>query len=406
MNKTNKNKARKNKDGRSKSKTSQWQQIETNIKLNKDTGKYQVTLYDGERRGYKNVETLQEAREVLIEYGAKRIRGGGYKLTPETFTEYAENFLGICTLKASTKDGYKAILNRIRRAPIGRLKIRDIIPRDIEVYKKSLMDEGHLGRNTINKHINFISTVFEDTVKNGIKDINPARTIARLTRNSYHGQALTVEQVNDLIETLETENGGIDTLTLQAAVYLGLFAGLRRGEVFGLKWESINFPESLIKIENTRVFVRDKGLIDDTPKSQEGFREVGANPFLLDTLKRLRETQAAICKKPCEYVLSTGKGEPYKSCSNIERRFKAILQKAELPNIRFHDLRDTYGTLACEAGVNLTIIASQLGHSSIAITGKYYVQQRKENAQKAANAIFEVIKQEHLDRRAAAQNAK
>ncbi len=213
------NKARKNKDGRSKSKTSFWEQIETNIKLNTDTGKYQVTLYDGERRGYKNVETLQEARQLLIEYGAKRIRGGGYKLTPETFTEYAENFLGTCTLKASTKDGYKAILSRIKRAPIGRLKIRDIIPRDIEIYKKSLMDEGHLGRNTINKHINFISTVFEDTVKNGIKDSNPARAITRLTKNSYHGQALTAKQVNDLIETLETETEGIDGLTLKTAVY-------------------------------------------------------------------------------------------------------------------------------------------------------------------------------------------
>jgi integrase len=50
------------------------------------------------------------------------------------------------------------------------------------------------------------------------------------------------------------------------------------------------------------------------------------------------------------------------------RSFKPLLERADLPRIRFHDLRHTCATLLLTKGVHPKIVSEMLGHSSIAIT--------------------------------------
>ncbi len=387
-----KNTARRNKDGRSKSRTSQWEQIATNLKRNKKTGKFQATFCDKEKREYQNFDTLEEAKAALAEYAHKKSTGRGYKITKETFTEYAAAFIERSThLELTTKDGYRSILKRIQQELIGALKISKIIALDIENYINKLRASKELSNATINKHRDFISTVFDDAIKNGFLWVNPALAVRRLKKEPFRGTALTVSQVRTLTETLEREKGNQN---IKVAVYLGLFAGLRRGEVFGLKWEHVNFTDNTIYICNARVDINGKGATDKAPKSKEGYRTVGINPLLISTLKEVYELQINRFKKPCVYVLSTETGEPYRYYSTIERQFKRALKVAELPNIRYHDLRDTYGTLMSNAGVNMALIANQMGHSSTATTLKYYIQQNKDNARAAANTMFAFVLQE------------
>ncbi len=386
------NTARKNKDGRRKSRTSQWEQIATNLKRNKKTGKFQVTFCDKSKKEYRNFDTIEEAKAALAEFAHRKNTGRGCKITKETLSEYAAAFLErAISLELTTKDGYRSILKRIQKEPIGEIQIKKIAAVDIENYLKKLQESKELSNTTINKHRDFISTVLEDAIKNGFLWTNPANRIRRLKKEPFRGTALTPKQVNRLIETLENTK---DNLNIKVAIYLGLFAGLRRGEVFGLKWESIDFEGKTVDICNARVDINGKGATDKAPKSKEGYRTVGANVLLIDTLKQVKNMQIDRFKKPCEYVLSTESGEPYRYYSTIERQFKRVLRAAELPNIRFHDLRDTYGTLMSHAGVNMALIANQMGHSSTATTLKYYIQQSKDNAKAAANALFSLVLKE------------
>ncbi|CAN5910128.1 hypothetical protein BH23ACT11_BH23ACT11_12660 [soil metagenome] len=69
-----------------------------------------------------------------------------------------------------------------------------------------------------------------------------------------------------------------------------------------------------------------------------------------------------------DLVFTTGVGTPMSRADLITRSFKPLLRRANLPNIRFHDLRHTCATLLLSRGVHAKLVQELLGHSTIAIT--------------------------------------
>jgi integrase len=74
---------------------------------------------------------------------------------------------------------------------------------------------------------------------------------------------------------------------------------------------------------------------------------------------------------PTGLVFCSENGTPI-SPSNLNRQFDALLRKANLPDIRFHDLRHTYATLSIAAGVDLYTLSRRMGHNSIMVTADKY----------------------------------
>lgn len=68
-----------------------------------------------------------------------------------------------------------------------------------------------------------------------------------------------------------------------------------------------------------------------------------------------------------DFVFSHGAGEPLLGRHVTTREFQPLLRRAELPPIRFHDLRHTFATLQLAAGTNPKIVSEVLGHKDVAI---------------------------------------
>ena len=65
-------------------------------------------------------------------------------------------------------------------------------------------------------------------------------------------------------------------------------------------------------------------------------------------------------------------GDPLDGRDVTQKRFRAVLEKAGVPRIRFHDLRHTYATLQLTAGTHPKLVQEVLGHSTIALTLDVY----------------------------------
>lgn len=76
---------------------------------------------------------------------------------------------------------------------------------------------------------------------------------------------------------------------------------------------------------------------------------------------------------------------------NLHRQLKSLLRKADLPNIRFHDLRYTHATLLLQAGVHPKIVQERLGHSSISMTMDIYSHVFPHMQSQASNQISEIL---------------
>ncbi len=160
-------------------------------------------------------------------------------------------------------------------------------------------------------------------------------------------------------------------------VLTALLTGVRESELFGLFWEDFDWDHDVVRVRR-QLFWRfgryqerkegSPGYIFVKPKSHYAIREIDLSPILKkELLKRyLRDSKHGL-------VFRTKKHTPFIPNNVYKRKFKPALQKAGIEgNVRFHDLRHTFGALKIEQGENPYYIQRQMGHSSIQVTFDIY----------------------------------
>jgi integrase len=90
-------------------------------------------------------------------------------------------------------------------------------------------------------------------------------------------------------------------------------------------------------------------------------------------------------------VFATGKGTPIDAQNIINRFFKPLLKRAQLPDIRWHDLRHTYATLLLAHGTHPTYVQKSLGHASVQLTLDRYSHWMPSMGRNTADGIDEAL---------------
>src|SRR5436853_5858572 len=168
---------------------------------------------------------------------------------------------------------------------------------------------------------------------------------------------------------------------MEALFCLALATGARRGELMGLKWQDIDFSTNTWHIRRTLSRIPSKlsaekgrGFEETEPKTRQSRRSVVIAPFAIEALKqhRIRQLEAKLKAGPNwqehDYVFCTSIGTHIHPDRDILSQLKILLNKAGLPDIRFHDLRHSAATLLLTAGIHPKVVQEILGHSQISMT--------------------------------------
>ena len=142
-------------------------------------------------------------------------------------------------------------------------------------------------------------------------------------------------------------------------------------------------------------------IIESEPKNSRGYRSIVLAPFVLEVLIRHRIQQvkmrfAAAIWQESDFVFCTSHGTPF-AAANLRTMFKALLKKAGLPDIRFHDLRHSVATLLLSIGTHPKVVQELLGHGSIGITMDTYshvMPTMQKNAMARLDAILGGVSQQ------------
>jgi integrase len=171
---------------------------------------------------------------------------------------------------------------------------------------------------------------------------------------------LTSEQVQEFLETARGDR-------LYAVYVVAIGTGMRLGEIFGLQWPDVDFKGRAINVQNTLIEINGKLSLAE-PKTPKSRRRVDLPRFVVDVLTkhRAQSVREGFAKGPWVFCNSTG--GPLRRTHFHVNHFKPLLASAELPAIRFHDLRHTSATLLLTAGVHPKVVQERLGHSQIGIT--------------------------------------
>jgi integrase len=213
----------------------------------------------------------------------------------------------------------------------------------------------------------------------------------------YKAQVLDQETILDLVINK------IPGHPMAIPIILGGLSGLRRGEVLGLQWSDINLEKGTMHINAQRTAADE----DDTKRSEvktaSSDRTIPIPQFTLEMLKLMKRDQDDLKERYADkysdlgYVccrMQSDYGKPFHP-NYISNNFSDVLEKANLPHIRFHDLRHSHATNLIHLRIPITTVSKLLGHESPDITLKTYAHVFNEmydaDIQEINNAYNETI---------------
>ena len=173
-----------------------------------------------------------------------------------------------------------------------------------------------------------------------------------------------------------------DLARVDRALYLtAAMAGLRQGELLGLRWRDVDWAAQKVRV--VRPYVRGKFR---TPKSRLSSRAVPMADRVGQELELL--FQASAYQAEDDLVFGhPHTGHPLER-SQVSKRFKRTLKRASVREIRFHDLRHTFGTRCAAAGVPLRTLQAWMGHADIKTTMVYTHYAPGANEAELVNGVF------------------
>lgn len=326
------------------------------------SGKYQASFVGPNGRRQNAPDTFltkTDANRWLAKVEADLSRGTWLddQLGRQPFGDYARTWL-----RDNTKIGprYRETCMRNLRLHMTALEdipLRALTPPVIREWYASAM-RGKGGRTSIQQSYRFLHAVLATAVRDGAIPANPANISGAGTDRAKERPVASVAQVAALIEAI--------TPRYRAAVLLGAWCGMRRGEIIALKPEDIDLKAATVTVRGSRVELLESTVaFDAPPKTDAGKRTINVPPHVLPIL----ETHMSAWTGP-DRVFVGRDGKPMRGDA-IRQAFRRARLKVGMPGFRFHDLRHTGQTLAASAGATTKDLMKRLGHSSSAAANRY-----------------------------------
>ena len=259
------------------------------------------------------------------------------------------------------------------------VKLQDITIKDVETYYNykfvsGRLDgkEGGLSLRTIKLHSVALSQIFEHAIYSGLIKENPCKYAKFPKESNTTSHVASFYNVNQCNELLNKTKG----TPLYNMIHITFLYGLRRSELMGLKWDAIDFDNNTLTIKHTVVLSK-KVVQKDKTKNRTSNRTYPLLPEVREILLELQEEQNNYKRelknayKESGYVFTKADGTAYYP-SYPTHELSKVLERNNMPHIRWHDLRHSTASFLIEKGWHVKDISEWLGHSSITTTMDIY----------------------------------
>lgn len=281
----------------------------------------------------------------------------------------------------------------------GKYKLKEIKRRMVQQYVNLLAD--NVSPKTVRAYKMWLHTVFDTAICEDIikPHCNPTDNIKLPPKNKPDIEAYTLDEVNKLLELSANDN--INHLVIG----LGTLAGLRRGEMLGLRWQDVDLTKgsSVLHIVQTVVVVDDIVYVKE-PKTKAGKRDIPIPEALADILRneKIRYTTNKLRLgaefKDKGYVISKENGEPYRP-DGVSIHYERFMYKVEkehrIPYKSLHKLRHSYATLLIDGGANPKVVQKNLGHEDVTMTLGTYAHAYADRQRSEVDKLDSVISFNH-----------
>ena len=248
-------------------------------------------------------------------------------------------------LKPKSQEDYQRNMRVCIKPKLGNILVHQVTRQDIARLHHSLRDTPYVANRTVA----VLSKFFNWCEKFGYREDgkNPCRHIDKFKETPRQRFLSQKEQVRlgEILEQVRLEKV-ISEYAIYAIRLLSL-TGARLNEILTLKWEYINWERGTLEL----------------PDSKTGAKSIYLNEPAKDILSEI------VRQSDNSYVICGSKQGGH--IVNLQKSWRRVRARADLEDVRLHDLRHTFASIAVSSGMSLPVIGALLGHSQPRTTARY-----------------------------------
>jgi integrase len=266
--------------------------------------------------------------------------------------------------KPSVLRGYRADLRNYVLPDLGAVRLADVRRGDLQALVDRMLGRG-LSPSKVRNVLMPIRAIYRHAIERDEIMVNPTSNLRLPSEEATEPRVATAAEAVALLTALPEGD--------RALWATAFYAGLRLGELQGLRWGDVDLARGIIRIE--RGWDAKEGPIE--PKSKKGRRSVPVSGALRDFLVAHK---AATNRDGSDFVFGSRAGRPFTPSYTRKRAARAwtaanakrIERGLEpLAPIGLHECRHTFVSLMFDAGLSLERIGDYVGHSSAYMTDRY-----------------------------------
>lgn len=323
--------------------------------------------------------------------------------------------LNTATLTPKTKEGISNCINNHICPVIGGMRMRDVTNDDA---RRVMAACSAMSNESQKKILNVLRRVFDAAELSNIVQRSPVKGIKAGGDKTAEKVPLTREQQTALVEAIKETR-------CWPFVMLCLYAGLRREEALGLKWDCVHLDAQTpyLAVRRKLVWVSNKPVVSETLKSPAARRDIPLPPQLIDCLRHLDRSASghvisdtngqpmthqsyrimwdAVKARTERVVTEQQDGKPVerKLCVGDKVRNKSIYISLDFA-VTPHQLRHTYITELILAGANVKTVQYLAGHSSVQLTLDIYTHLVDKQPEFTVSAVLDAFAPDEVNKNA------
>lgn len=301
------------------------------------------------------------------------------------------------TLARTSHQSYTRYITRIKnyfdeRYP--HLLLGNLTALQLQQFYNDKYNSGLSGNSVKHYHAN-IHKALKYAVKMDMLDVNVADKVELPKIQKFEANFYNKDELEQLFEVFKGDR-------LELVVHIAAYYGLRKSEIIGLKWDSVNFEEKKLtvrrKVSSTYGGGKEMIFVENQLKTESSVRTFPLIPHIEQMLierKTLEEYYSKLLGKDFDreydgFVCRDNFGKLI-TPNFVTSHFKYIIKKNKLKHIRFHDLRHSCASLLLANGISMKAIQEWLGHSTFNVTANFYSHLDFHSKVESAETIAKVL---------------
>ena len=327
-----------------------------------------ITLDNGKRKSIY-CETQQEAIKAARKANNEKDQGIILPTKDQTLSDFLITWLSDTvknSVRIRTHERYRELVTLHIIPVLGTTKLQKLAPQQLQMFYNQKLEEGYAPQTVKHMH-RVLHKALNDALCWDLVARNVCNSVKAPRVSKKEMQILSGDQAQQFLDAARGD-------PFEALYVLALTTGMRQGELLGLKWEDIDLAMGTLQVKRTIARLVGKGFTTSEPKTTKSRRRIQLTKMAIEALRqhRVRQREAKLVAGSAwneqGWVFCNAIGGPVEVGNMIRRSFRPILVKAELPIIRFHDLRHSAASLLLALGVHAKIVQELLGHSQISLT--------------------------------------